>query len=103
MVKAGGNRGALLFAIATARDRRTSLTASRTKPYDESVGVRATPCARRTNAAAMLPIRRLLPPRSTAGQLTLDQHIGVRIPGGQKPKLFIIRHLVVHSTRKARL
>src|SRR6185503_15401272 len=24
-----------------------------------------------------------LPPRSTAGQLTLDQHIGVRIPGGQ--------------------
>src|SRR5713226_2839749 len=29
----------------------------------------------------------LLPPRSTAGQLTLDQHIGVRIPGGQ-PILF---------------
>src|ERR1039458_8119701 len=28
-----------------------------------------------------------LPPRSTAGQLTLDQHIGVRIPGGQ-PRLF---------------
>jgi hypothetical protein len=28
----------------------------------------------------------LLPPRSTAGQLTLDQHIGVRIPGGQ-PKI----------------
>src|SRR5205085_11129249 len=27
--------------------------------------------------------RSLLPPRSTAGQLTLDQHIGVRIPGGQ--------------------
>ena len=26
---------------------------------------------------------RVLPPRSTAGQLTLDQHIGVRIPGGQ--------------------
>jgi hypothetical protein len=26
---------------------------------------------------------RKLPPRSTAGQLTLDQHIGVRIPGGQ--------------------
>ena len=25
----------------------------------------------------------MLPPRSTAGQLTLDQHIGVRIPGGQ--------------------
>jgi hypothetical protein len=31
-----------------------------------------------------------LPPRSTAGQLTLDQHIGVRIPGGQ-PNLF--KHL----------
>ena len=26
---------------------------------------------------------RLLPPRSMVGQLTLDQHIGVRIPGGQ--------------------
>jgi hypothetical protein len=29
---------------------------------------------------------RLLPPRSMAGQLTLDQHIGVRIPGGQPIK-----------------
>ena len=29
----------------------------------------------------------LLPPRSTAGQLTLDQHIGVRIPGGQPIKI----------------
>src|SRR5438445_13242621 len=28
-------------------------------------------------------IIRALPPRSTAGQLTLDQHIGVRIPGEQ--------------------
>ena len=28
----------------------------------------------------------LLPPRSMVGQLTLDQHIGVRIPGGQ-PKI----------------
>ena len=27
--------------------------------------------------------RPLLPPRSMVGQLTLDQHIGVRIPGGQ--------------------
>ena len=26
---------------------------------------------------------RSLPPRSMVGQLTLDQHIGVRIPGGQ--------------------
>jgi hypothetical protein len=25
----------------------------------------------------------VLPPRSMVGQLTLDQHIGVRIPGGQ--------------------
>ena len=25
----------------------------------------------------------MLPPRSMVGQLTLDQHIGVRIPGGQ--------------------
>ena len=31
----------------------------------------------------------VLPPRSTAGQLTLDQHIGVRIPGGQ-PNLCLI-------------
>ena len=28
-------------------------------------------------------LKKKLPPRSTAGQLTLDQHIGVRIPGGQ--------------------
>jgi hypothetical protein len=27
-----------------------------------------------------------LPPRSMVGQLTLDQHIGVRIPGGQPNK-----------------
>src|SRR5262249_24235637 len=33
--------------------------------------------------AAGKPPLALLPPRSTAGQLTLDQHIGVRIPGGQ--------------------
>ena len=29
-----------------------------------------------------------VPPRSMAGQLTLDQHIGVRIPGGQPKTLF---------------
>jgi hypothetical protein len=34
---------------------------------------------------------RLLPPRSTAGQLTLDQHIGVRIPGGQPKFLQYLR------------
>jgi hypothetical protein len=31
----------------------------------------------------LLKNQHILPPRSTAGQLTLDQHIGVRIPGGQ--------------------
>ena len=35
-----------------------------------------------------------LPPRSTAGQLTLDQHIGVRIPGGQ-PILFKHFHTIL--------
>jgi hypothetical protein len=33
----------------------------------------------------------LLPPRSTAGQLTLDQHIGVRIPGGQPNQINNLR------------
>src|ERR1700760_1666188 len=33
-----------------------------------------------------------LPPRSMVGQLTLDQHIGVRIPGGQ-PKQALHRTL----------
>ena len=37
----------------------------------------------------------LLPPRSMAGQLTLDQHIGVRIPGGQP-----IRHTAFQSRPK---
>jgi hypothetical protein len=38
---------------------------------------------------------RLLPPRSMVGQLPLEQHIGVRIPGGQpkQDKLFIISNL----------
>ena len=31
----------------------------------------------------LLKNQALLPPRSMVGQLTLDQHIGVRIPGGQ--------------------
>jgi hypothetical protein len=30
-----------------------------------------------------------LPPRSMVGQLTLDQHIGVRIPGGQPIEHFL--------------
>src|SRR5207248_1355228 len=41
--------------------------------------------AAKTCAAA--PAARQLPPRSMVGQLTLDQHIGVRIPGGQ-PNLY---------------
>jgi hypothetical protein len=36
--------------------------------------------------AAEAPYSCLLPPRSMVGQLTLDQHIGVRIPGGQPIK-----------------
>ena len=36
---------------------------------------------------------RLLPPRSMVGQLTLDQHIGVRIPGGQPNKSIKFNHL----------
>ena len=39
--------------------------------------------APRIREARTLRVSRSLPPRSTAGQLTLDQHIGVRIPGGQ--------------------
>ena len=35
----------------------------------------------------VLTVTATLPPRSTAGQLTLDQHIGVRIPGGQPKQL----------------
>jgi hypothetical protein len=34
----------------------------------------------RLSGRRILPV---LPPRSMVGQLTLDQHIGVRIPGGQ--------------------
>src|SRR5215831_10631466 len=41
-------------------------------------------------ASSLVCFTSKLPPRSTAGQLTLDQHIGVRIPGGQ-PNLF--KHL----------
>ena len=48
-----------------------------------------------------------LPPRSTAGQLTLDQHIGVRIPGGQPIFMPVFglpapfRFVVKGSTRKS--
>ena len=53
-------------------------------PYDERVGsVLGTGAAPCRALRAMKQTPHLLPPRSTAGQLTLDQHIGVRIPGGQ--------------------
>ena len=41
---------------------------------EEVAGERTAPSLSRLKA---------LPPRSMVGQLTLDQHIGVRIPGGQ--------------------
>ena len=37
----------------------------------------------RAGIGRMIAVSHLLPPRSMVGQLTLDQHIGVRIPGGQ--------------------
>jgi hypothetical protein len=43
--------------------------------------------------------RIILPPRSTAGQLTLDQHIGVRIPGGQPTENKAVR-LIYSLLRK---
>src|SRR5579863_4412229 len=59
------------------------LTLGAQSPYDE--GVECVSCVR-TRVTRLrnriLPVGSL-PPRSTAGQLTLDQHIGVRIPGGQ--------------------
>jgi hypothetical protein len=39
----------------------------------------------------LLKNQHILPPRSTAGQLTLDQHIGVRIPGGQPNQIKNLR------------
>ena len=38
---------------------------------------------------------RVLPPRSTAGQLTLDQHIGVRIPGGQPNRISNLSFIIL--------
>src|SRR5207344_2238113 len=38
----------------------------------------------------------VLPPRSMVGQLTLDQHIGVRIPGGQ-PNLCAVHAAACNS------
>ena len=36
-------------------------------------------------------VSRLLPPRSMVGQLPLEQHIGVRIPGGQPNPIDLMR------------
>ena len=47
------------------------------------------PAVSQANPAARRAIIRLLPPRSMVGQLTLDQHIGVRIPGGQPNHQFV--------------
>jgi hypothetical protein len=46
--------------------------------------------------------RKQLPPRSTAGQLTLDQHIGVRIPGGQPKTIQYLRWFPRSDARTAR-
>ena len=53
-------------------------------PYDGKVGVCGSsgPKLKLLCFGLSMPSFRL-PPRSMVGQLTLDQHIGVRIPGGQ--------------------
>ena len=43
----------------------------------------AAKCGARHASPSQSASTQLLPPRSMVGQLTLDQHIGVRIPGGQ--------------------
>ena len=56
----------------------------RESPYDEPSW--PTACGLRLcidGCLAAVRLSPLLPPRSMVGQLTLDQHIGVRIPGGQ--------------------
>ena len=55
-------------------------------PYDEQVGLSCPAFCRgcgQYGCKTKPRTSRLLPPRSMAGQLTLDQHIGVQIPGGQ--------------------
>ena len=52
--------------------------------YDERVGSFASGASLgAVDADVESTDKRSLPPRSMVGQLTLDQHIGVRIPGGQ--------------------
>ena len=64
---------------------RCAFDPARRSPYDDQVGMHpSAPCRASPMAASLSPtVSRLLPPRSMVGQLTLDQHIGVRIPGGQ--------------------
>ena len=44
----------------------------------------------------------LLPPRSMVGQLTLDQHIGVRIPGGQPIKTQLSSYILNKRSPRVR-
>ena len=53
-------------------------------PYDEKVGIQSRIlCLAGSTRLQDGLYSRLLPPRSMVGQLPLEQHIGVRIPGGQ--------------------
>ena len=60
-------------------------------PYHEEVGFARPAWGARPIGCKMRRYSRLLPPRSMVGQLTLDQHIGVRIPGGQPIKSIAYR------------
>ena len=81
-------RGRLLCSERTALPLLTDVDwlfdPAMTRLYDKQVGECAAPAAQvGANPASSLRFSHMLPPRSMAGQLTLDQHIGVRIPGGQ--------------------
>jgi hypothetical protein len=56
-------------------------------PYDEEVGFSITAPSRVDVNAAAIGCAYELPTRSMVGQLPLEQHIGVRIPGGQPNKI----------------
>jgi hypothetical protein len=61
-----------------------SLTRLVHPPYDSQVDdLQPATILERALACLIGGVRCPLPPRSMVGQLTLDQHIGVRIPGGQ--------------------
>ncbi len=65
-------------------EAKAGLTGQGFALYDEQVGhSRPALCRDLTILAASEPHLRLLPVRSTVGQLPLEQHIGVRIPDGQ--------------------